>query len=137
MDHYCIEKIKKYIEMHFSEEISLDHLAKKFGYSKYHLSRMFAETTGMTIHTYIVERRLQEAQQLLMQTKTPIVDIAQLVGYTSQQSFTKAFRNRFLYTPAYVRSNCYVRANKERTRMRSIHVQRPNTLQMRLERIAA
>lgn len=39
MDYTSVSNIKKYIEKHFSEEISLNLLAKEFGYSKYHLSK--------------------------------------------------------------------------------------------------
>lgn len=137
MDYTCVLKIKRYIEKHFSEEISLNLLAKEFGYSKFHMNRMFAENTGKTIHAYIMERRLFEAEWLLLNTDTPIIEIAQMIGYTSQQSFTKAFGQRFTCSPASYRNNQYVMT--EAPKVKYIHSQshNPNTIIMRLERMAA
>lgn len=97
--NYVINQIKKYIEAHFNEPITLDNIAKVGGYSKYHLNRLFYEDTGQTIYQYIKERRLFEAANLLNTTQQSIVEIALEVGYTSQQSFTLAFKQRFLCTP--------------------------------------
>jgi AraC-like DNA-binding protein len=137
MDYTSVLKIQKYIEKNFSEEISLDFLAKEFGYSKYHLNRMFAESTGKTIHAYIMERRLFEAEWLLLNTDTPIIEIAQMIGYTSQQSFTKAFTQRFECSPASYRNKQHVMTTTPKVRYIYSQLHNPNTIIMRLERIAA
>lgn len=137
MDYTCVLNIKRYIEKHYSEEISLDLLAKEIGYSKYHMNRMFAESTGKTIHAYIMERRLFEAEWLLLNTDTPIIEIAQMIGYTSQQSFTKAFGQRFECSPASYRNNSYVITTIPKVRYIHSQSHNPNTIIMRLERMAA
>lgn len=100
----CIKNIKKTIEEHFNEELLLDDIARTAGYSKYHLNRMFLKETGQTIHQYIRERRLFEAEKLLIESDRAIVDIALEIGYTSQQSFTLAFRQQFDSTPQSYRN---------------------------------
>lgn len=104
---FYVTGIKKYIEEHFTEDISLDQIAAYAGYSKYHLNRRFCEKTGMTIHKYIIERRLSEAAKRLSDTDEAIVDIAIDTGYASQQAFTIAFRQMFCCTPNEYRRQRY------------------------------
>ena len=95
----AVKKVKAYIDTHLSEELQLNQLAELAGYSKYHLCRVFVETTGMTIHQYIREQRLTEAASLLIKSDCTISDIAAAYGYEYQQSFQLAFKNRFQETP--------------------------------------
>ena len=104
----CIKKVKEYIEEHFTENILLDDIAKIAGYSKFHLNRLFLENTGLTIYQYIKERRLLEAANQLISTEKSIIEIAFCVGYTSQQAFTFAFKQKFLCTPQTFRKNFYI-----------------------------
>jgi AraC family multidrug resistance transcriptional activator len=105
MELFYIARIKKYIEEHFTENIRLDDIANTIGYSKYHMNRMFYEKTGQTIHNYIKERRLYEAAELLTETDKAIVEISLIVGYTSQQAFTRAFKQIFECTPHIYRNH--------------------------------
>ncbi len=88
-----------YIENHLNEKFNLDEIAKAVGYSKYHLNRMFSEITGKTIHKYIQERRLSDSAVKLISSNHPIIEIAQEAGYSSQQSYTLAFRRFYQCTP--------------------------------------
>ena len=81
-----------YIESHLHEKLDLETVAKAVHYSKYHLHRMFSDTAGLTIQTYIQRRRLTEAAKLLVLSGRPILDIALSAGYESQQSFTDIFK---------------------------------------------
>ena len=56
-----------------------------------HLHRVFSDTVGLTIHDYIQRRQLTESAKLLVFSCKPIVQIAFLSGYQSQQAFTNAF----------------------------------------------
>lgn len=95
----------EYIEAHLTEELDLDTLAKAAHYSKYHLHRMFTDTAGLTIHEYIQRRRLTEAAKLLAFSDQPLLDIALLSGYESQQAFTDAFNSMYKITPNRYREN--------------------------------
>lgn len=100
-----IEKIIKWIEANLIENMTLNEMSKQIGYSPFYLSNKFHEITGMTIKTYIAGRRLSEATIELKNTDTPIVDIALKYGYSSQQSFTRAFAYAYNCTPLSYRKN--------------------------------
>ncbi len=94
MPEETIEKVASviaYIEAHLTENLNLDHVAAAVHYSKYHLHRQFTRTVGMTIHDYIWRRKLTEAAKQLVFSPMPVLDIALLAGYESQQAFTDAF----------------------------------------------
>lgn len=88
-----------YIESHFHEKLDLEAIAEAVHYSKYHLHRMFTDTAGLTIQTYVQRRRLTEAAKLLVFSDKPILEIALTAGYESQQSFTDIFRTMYKKPP--------------------------------------
>ena len=98
-----IDTVIDYIENHISEKIDLETVAAAANYSKYHLHRMFTETVGLTIHDYIHRRQLTEAAKLLVFSDKPILEIAFICGYESQQSFTTAFTSMYKTSPAQYR----------------------------------
>ncbi len=73
--------------------LSLDNVAAKAGYSKWHLQRMFKDVTGHAIGAYIRARRLSKSAVALRLTARPILDIALQYRFDSQQTFTRAFRS--------------------------------------------
>lgn len=92
----------EYIEMQLKSEekaLSLNDVSNKIGYSKFYLNRVFQEQVGVTIHQYILERRLTEAAKKLVYTDKAIVNIAYEAGYQSQQTFTNIFSNIYLCSP--------------------------------------
>lgn len=98
-----IEKAMQYINEHLDERVSLQQVSSAAGYSKSHLNRMFAESTGKTIYKYIREKRLNRAAKRLVNTDQSIVEIALEAGYDSQQAFTLAFRKQYGMTPLVYR----------------------------------
>ena len=100
-----IETVIDYIENHLDEKLNLNIIAEAVHYSKYHLHRMFADTTGMTIHDYVQRRQLTEAAKLLVFSNQPIIDIALLCGYESQQAFSAVFKAMYKLPPAQYREN--------------------------------
>lgn len=98
-----IEMVIDYIERHLNGKIDLETVAIAVNYSKYHLHRMFTETVGLTIHDYVQRRQLTEAAKLLVFSDKPIIEIAFICGYESQQSFTTAFTAMYKTSPAHYR----------------------------------
>ncbi len=98
-----ILEIIEHIESNLGQEMNLDIIADKFGYSKFHLNRIFCENVGATIYKYIQFRRLSVAAEKLVTTGKPIVEIAYDTGYQSQQAFSIAFRQFYGYTPLQYR----------------------------------
>lgn len=94
-----IQEVVDYIDKHIEEDLSLDSISKEMNYSKYHLSRMFVNIVGFTVHNYIQRRRLTEAARLLIFSDKPIMEIALFAGYKTQQSFTIGFKKLFKCSP--------------------------------------
>lgn len=94
-----------YIEAHLTEKIDLDIIANAIHYSKYYLHRMFTNTIGLTIHEYVQRRKLTEAAKLLVFSNKPILDIALIAGYESQQAFTNIFTAMYKQPPSKYRDN--------------------------------
>lgn len=93
-----------YIEAHLTEKLNLETVAAAVHYSKYHLHRVFASAVGLTVHDYIQRRRLTEAAKLLSFSETPVIDIALLAGYESQQAFTAVFKAMYKRSPGRFRA---------------------------------
>ena len=99
----AVKKAIDYIEKYLEEEISLDTISKNIGYSKFHLNRIFTEYTGITMYKYLQNRRLTVAAEKLVKTNKPIIQIAYEAGYDTQQSFSFAFKQIYLYPPKIYR----------------------------------
>ncbi|AUU89248.1 MDR efflux pump AcrAB transcriptional activator RobA [Phytobacter diazotrophicus] len=98
-----IRDLLTWLESHLDQPLSLDNVAAKAGYSKWHLQRMFKDVTGHAIGAYIRARRLSKSAVALRLTSRPILDIALQYRFDSQQTFTRAFKKQFNLTPALYR----------------------------------
>ena len=98
-----IHTLTDWIEGNLDKTLSIDEVAAKSGYSKWHLQRMFRTVTKQTLGNYIRERRLTLAAEALCQTQRPVFDIAMQYGYDSQQTFSRVFRRQFSQTPTAYR----------------------------------
>lgn len=98
-----VETAIDYIESHLDGKLNLETVADAVHYSKYHLHRLFTATTGLTIHDYVQRRQLTEAAKLLVFSKKPVIEIAFICGYESQQAFSSAFKAMYKLPPAEYR----------------------------------
>ena len=100
-----IEKVITYIENHLDKKLNLECIAEEVHYSKYYLHRIFTVTVGMTVHDYVNRRQLTEAAKLLVFSDKPIIEVAFICGYESQQAFSSAFKAMYKIPPAQYREN--------------------------------
>ena len=104
MANYIIYYIYKYIDTY----IDLDSLSDNLGVSKFHMHRIFKNEFGKNIYESIKSIRLQKAASLLLTNKhSTITQIAMICGYSSQTSFSKVFKEKFLMTPKEWRNGGY------------------------------
>ncbi|WP_206458182.1 GNAT family N-acetyltransferase [Anaerovorax sp. IOR16] len=94
-----------YIEDHLTEKLNLSIVSNAVHYSKYYLHRLFTNIVGMTMHDYIQRRKLTEAAKLLVFSDKPILEIALIAGYESQQSFTSIFKEMYKKSPNQFRQH--------------------------------
>lgn len=83
--------IIKYIKQNLANDLSLDHLSKKFYLNKYHLGQLFKEATGFTVTEYIIHRRILKARELLRSNRT-VQQVGTLVGYNNNSHFIRTFK---------------------------------------------
>ena len=93
-----------YIRIHYREKISLTETASNIGVSPTHLSRLFNEEMGQGFTDYINEYRMERAKELLTDSELTLSEIAQAVGYSNQQYFSKVFKDITGVTPGYYRN---------------------------------
>ncbi|MEY1634788.1 helix-turn-helix domain-containing protein [Morganella morganii] len=98
-----IQSLVLWIEQNLESDLSLDIIAARAGYSKWHLQRLFKEHTGVVIGKYIRARRLSCAAKALRITRSSILDISVKYRFDSQQTFCRAFKSQFNTTPSAYR----------------------------------
>ena len=91
------------IHEEFAHPLSLDRLATEARVSKFHFSRLFRQATGLTVHRYVVQVRLEAARTLLQETELGVAQVASRCGYGSPSHFAAAFTARFGMSPSDVR----------------------------------
>ena len=94
-----------YIENHLSDKVDLELVAEAVHYSKYYLHRIFTKTVGLTVHDYVKRRQLTEAAKLLVFSDKPIIEIAFIAGYESQQAFSDIFKLMYKKSPGQYRND--------------------------------
>lgn len=95
-----VEQLLKYINRNLSENLSIDQLAERFFFSKYHMMRKFKNETGYTIHNYITSKRLLMARSLISQG-IPVMKAAQASGFRDYTTFVRAYKKQFGKAPSY------------------------------------
>lgn len=84
--------VRRYIDNHFKENLTLDQLAQMVHISKYHLAHTFQEEFHISPISYLISRRIQESHFLLQETDHTISQIAQILGFSSLSYFSQSFR---------------------------------------------
>jgi len=100
---YNIQHVKCYLDKHYCEQINIGTLAEQMYLSKGHLMKIFKENYHCGIYEYIQEKRMERAKELLLDPKQKIKSISQLLGYTNNNYFSKAFHNYYGLSPSEFR----------------------------------
>ena len=93
-----ILEILRYIDAHLTEDLTIDTISEQFYISKYHMMRLFRQEVGQTIHSYLCDRRLIHARELIGQGLSATESCFRS-GFRSYSSFTRAYGRRFGTTP--------------------------------------
>ncbi len=86
------ELIRRYIDNHFKEDLTLDHLAQLAHLNKYYLSHSFRREFGTSPINYLISRRVEESRFLLRKTDHSLSLIAEILGFSSLSYFSQCFR---------------------------------------------
>lgn len=98
--------VRRYIDNHFKESITLDQLAEMVHISKYYLSHTFRKEFQTSPINYLIARRIQESRFLLRETDHTLSQIAQILGFSSLSYFSQSFRKLEGISPMEYRKTC-------------------------------
>ena len=95
-----LRRARDHMDTHFSEPVDLQQLATIAALSKYYFHRLFTAVYGRTPATYLSERRIERAQDLLRATNLTVTEVCLAVGFSSLGSFSSRFRAVVGETPS-------------------------------------
>jgi len=98
-----IHRVFRYIEQHLNTDLSLETVSKEAYFSPYHFHRVFKYITGETLNTYINRQRIENSALALIHTNNSITDISLSCGFSSNSSFTRAFKKFYGVSPTAFR----------------------------------
>lgn len=81
-----------YVEARLDEPVSLADIASSVGLTRMHFAAQFRAATGLRPHEYLLRRRIERAQEMLVGTGMSLVDVALSVGFQTQSHFTSVFK---------------------------------------------
>lgn len=102
-----IEKIKKYIDGHFRENIYLKGIAADFHLNPVYLGQLFRKQYGVYFNEYLLSLRVEEAKRLLRQTKKRVYEVAETVGFQNADYFATQFEKLENMTPTDYRNKMF------------------------------
>jgi AraC family transcriptional regulator len=103
LDRGRLRRVLAYVEERLAEDITVADLAKVACLSIFHFTRAFAATMGVPPHRYVSQRRLESAKAMIATGRVSLSEIAHDCRFSSQSSFTRAFRRATGMTPAEYR----------------------------------
>ena len=101
--HECIENVQRYIRERIDqpeEPLNREVLAAVAGFSVPHFHRIFTATTGESSVSYVRRMRLERAGRKLRMGAVDITEVALAAGYDTHAAFSKAFKQRFGFSPS-------------------------------------
>jgi AraC-like DNA-binding protein len=98
-----MRRVREYVAAHLSESTDLAMLAAVAGLSIHHFARGFKQTTGMTPHHYLTQKRVERARDMLANSDLSLSEIAYAVGFSDQSHLARHFRQMLGVTPGQFR----------------------------------
>ena len=107
LSKWRLKRATEFMEANLSEPISLADIAAATGLSRMHFAAQFRAATGLRPHEFLLRRRIARAQELLLTSHMPLVEIALDVGFKTQAHFTTVFARLAGETPNAWRQRGY------------------------------
>lgn len=102
---YVVRKIKKYLDEHYREKVSLDQIAANMYLSPVYISKLFKHETGDTPINYLIDLRMEKARELIEQDSAASIQaVALAVGYEDAYHFSKLFKKHYGMSPLHYKT---------------------------------
>ena len=92
------QNLCEYITSHLTEDLSLTLLAQEFFVSKFYIAHLFKDTIGLSVHQYIMKKRLSACKDALLGS-IPITQLFLQYGFHDYSSFYRAFKKEYGMSP--------------------------------------
>jgi len=97
--------VRRYIDLHFKEALTLDQLAEEGHMNKFYLSHAFKREYGISPINYLISKRIEESKYLLAETDLSMSQIAHLLGFSSPSYFSQIFHRTQAISPKEYRQS--------------------------------
>ncbi|WP_217560295.1 AraC family transcriptional regulator [Paenibacillus sp. GbtcB18] len=95
-----VQRIVSFLEERFADDLHLEHLQEHLNFSKFYLSKIFKEITGLTIFQFVYRRRINEAKTLFLHNPGhSVTDVCLQVGFKHLAHFSRLFKQQVGLTP--------------------------------------
>lgn len=102
-----VKEVSLYLNEHSSEDIDIDTICKKYGYSPSYLSRLFKKYTHTTMTKTLNNYRCLKAQRLLITENLSVTEVCEMCGYSNYSYFTKTYKEYIGELPSATKSKYY------------------------------
>jgi AraC-like DNA-binding protein len=99
LQKWRMKRVVDHVDAHLSRRITLADMAAAAGLTRMHFAAQFRAATGTRPHDFLLQRRIDRAQELLRNPELALVDVALSVGFQTQAHFTTVFRRFVGETP--------------------------------------
>ena len=99
-----VEQVKKYLQEHYAEDVTLQQVASSVNLDKSYLGRIFREVSGVTVMGYLKEVRLTHAKEQLLRGR-PAAEVAIATGFGDPAYFSRYFKQTVGCTPTQYRKD--------------------------------
>lgn len=93
----------EYIDEHCTEDLSLDEIAERSGFSKFHFARLFKEFMNVSFYKYVSQKRIEMAEDMLRNPHITVTEIAMSSGFANSSAFIRMFKQINGCTPTEFR----------------------------------
>ena len=98
-----LQRVLAYIDSNLDQSLTIDILSREAGVSSSHLRAWFKAAMGVTVHRYVLRRRVEHAQQLMLQGNRKLSEIALEAGFSHQSHLAKWMRRELGRSPSQLR----------------------------------
>ncbi|QSB49427.1 helix-turn-helix domain-containing protein [Parageobacillus toebii] len=113
-DGKVIQSALNYIEENYQNGITLEEVAEHVHISPFYLSKLFKKELKMNFVSYVTEKKMQKAKELLENTDLPVINIALELNYQEPNYFSKVFKKVVGITPSEYRKRSKKRLSKKK-----------------------
>lgn len=100
-----VSKIKNYVRLNLDKKITLLSVGEAVNYSVSHCEMIFKQTTSLSITAYIIKKRIEKAKQLLIERILTLTEVAEAVGFTDYNYFSRIFKKEVGTSPLTFRKS--------------------------------